>query len=186
MTATLTVVDAREEHLAGIEEIYAAAALTSPSTFDLQGHPLTWWRELLAAVDADAGRLLLAAVDGNGEVAGYARSGRFRDKPAYDSTCETSVYVAETARGRGVGSALYGELLSRLDAGPLRLAVGGVTEPNSASTRLHVAHGFERVGTFVGVGTKFGRLWDVTWYQRPLGARYAGARYWPSAPPGTM
>src|SRR4029077_1822230 len=103
--------------------------------------------------------------------AGYAKSGRFRDKPAYDSTCEVSVYVAESARGRGVGGALYGALLDRLDASRLRLAVGGVAEPNPASTRLHLASGFTPVGTFVGVGTKFGRQWDVTWYQRALGPR---------------
>jgi phosphinothricin acetyltransferase len=168
MTATLTVIDAREEHLAGIAEIHSAAALTTPATFDLEGRPLDWWRAVLAEVDPAAGHLLLAALDSDGAVAGYAKSGRFRDRRAYDTTCETSVYVAEIARGRGVGSALYGELLGRLDASPLRLAVGGLTEPNPASTRLHLAHGFERVGTFVGVGTKFGRSWDVTWYQRPL------------------
>jgi phosphinothricin acetyltransferase len=170
MAATLTVVDARAEHLAGIAEIYAAAA-TTPATFDLVGHSLARWREALAGVDPDAGRLLTAAVDADGDVCGYAKSGRFRDKPAYDSTCEVSVYVAEASRGRGVGSALYTALLARLDAGALRLAVGGVTEPNPASTRLHLVHGFAPVGTFTGVGTKFGRTWDVTWYQRPLGAR---------------
>jgi phosphinothricin acetyltransferase len=171
MDATLTVVDAGEEHLAGMAEIYAAAARDTPATFDLEGHPVSWWRAALAAADPAAGSFLLAAVDASGAVAGYAKSGRFRDKPAYDSTREVSVYVAEAARGRGVGNALYGELLARLDASGLRLAVGGVTEPNPASTRLHLAHGFTLVGTFVGVGTKFGRLWDVTWYQRALGAR---------------
>ena len=167
--ATVTVVDAREEHLATIAEIYAAAAHTSPATFDFEGRPLAWWREVLGASDSAAGRPFVVALTAAGEVAGYARTARFRDKPAYDSTCETSIYVAEAARGQGVGAALYAELLDRLDRGPLRLAVGGVTEPNPASTRLHLAAGFQAVGTFVGVGTKFGRLWDVTWYQRPLG-----------------
>jgi phosphinothricin acetyltransferase len=170
MAAQLTVVEASEEHLSGIAAIYAAATAT-PATFDLEGHPLSWWQATLSAVDAAAGRMLLVAVGTDGQVAGYAKSGRFRDKPAYDSTCEVSLYVAESARGRGVGGALYGDLLARLDRGPLRLAVGGVTEPNPASTRLHLSSGFTPVGTFVGVGTKFGRLWDVTWYQRPLGAR---------------
>ena len=171
MTATLTVVDAREEHLEAIASIYAVAARDTPATFDFEGHPVAWWRAALAAGDPATGHLLLVALDDAGAVAGYAKSGRFRDKPAYDSTREVSVYVAEAARGRGVGNALYGELLARLDASGLRLAVGGVTEPNPASTRLHLAHGFTLVGTFVGVGTKFGRLWDVTWYQRALGAR---------------
>jgi phosphinothricin acetyltransferase len=168
MTATLTVVDAAEEQLPAIAEIYAAATLT-PATFDHVGHPLSWWRGALAAVDPAGGRFLLVAVDADGSVAGYAKSGQFRDKPAYDSTCEVSVYVAEAARGRGVGRALYDSLLARLEASPVQLAVGGVAEPNPASTRLHLACGFTRVGTFVGVGTKFGRLWDVTWYQRAVG-----------------
>jgi phosphinothricin acetyltransferase len=174
MAATVTVVDAAAEQLAGIAEIYAAATLT-PATFDHEGHPLSWWRDALTAVDPVAGSFLLAAVGADGEVAGYAKSGGFRDKPAYDSTREVSVYVAEAARGRGIGSALYGELLARLDASDARLAVGGVAEPNPASTRLHLACGFTPVGTFVGVGTKFGRLWDVTWYQRAVGASSAGA-----------
>jgi L-amino acid N-acyltransferase YncA len=170
MAAQLTFVDAGEEHLAGIAAIYAAATAT-PATFDLEGHPLSWWRAALHAVDQAAGRMLVVAVGADGDVAGYAKSGRFRDKPAYDSTCEVSFYVAEDRRGRGVGGAVYGALLRRLDASGLRLAVGGVAEPNPASTRLHLAYGFTPVGTFVGVGTKFGRQWDVTWYQRALGPR---------------
>jgi phosphinothricin acetyltransferase len=171
MAATLTIVDAGEEHLAGMAEIYAVAARDTAATFDMQGLPLSWWRGALEAVDPAAGIILLAAVDGDGSVLGYAKSTRFRERPAYDSTREVSVYVAEAARGRGVGRALYDELLPRVEASGRRLAVGGVTEPNPASTRLHLACGFTVVGTFVGVGTKFGRLWDVTWYQRALGAR---------------
>jgi phosphinothricin acetyltransferase len=111
---------------------------------------------------------LVALGDGD-EVLGYAKSGTHKDRPAYDTTVETSVYVGEGGQGRGVGGALYDALLARLDAcGAVRLAVAGVAEPNEASTRLHLSRGFTRVGTFTGAGTKFGRSWDVTWYQRPL------------------
>ena len=78
------------------------------------------------------------------------------------------MYVDEEARGGRIGTALYRELFARLDASPLRLAVAGISEPNEASTALHRAFGFERVGTFTGVGVKFGRAIDVTWYQRAL------------------
>jgi phosphinothricin acetyltransferase len=44
-----------------------------------------------------------------------------------------------------------------------------VTQPNDVSNRLHHTLGFEAVGTFRGVGVKFGRPWDVRWFQRPLG-----------------
>jgi hypothetical protein len=67
-----------------------------------------------------------------------------------------------------VGGALYDALLARLDESPLRLAVGGVAEPNEASTRLHLSRGYTPVGRFEGIGVKRGREWDVTWYQRRL------------------
>jgi phosphinothricin acetyltransferase len=112
--------------------------------------------------------MTLVALGSGDAVLGYAKSGMYKERPAYDTTCETSVYVAASGRGAGVGGALYDALLARLAASPLRLAVAGVAEPNEASTRLHLSRGFTRVGTFTGVGTKFGRSWDVTWYQRSL------------------
>jgi phosphinothricin acetyltransferase len=130
---------------------------------------VAWWREAISEADAERGHLMLVALDDGGEVLGYAKSGTHKDRPAYDTTVETSVYVAEAGRGRGVGGALYDALFDRLDACPaVRLAVAGVAEPNEASTRLHLSRGFTPVGRFTGIGTKFGRSWDVTWYQRPL------------------
>ena len=151
-----------------IAAIYERAALTSAATFDLEGLPHDEWLRQLSKSDPAKGHFFLVAVEGD-EVLGYAKSGTFRSRAAYDTTCETSVYVAESAQGKGVGGALYDALLRRLEESPLRLAVGGMTEPNEASRRLHESRGFTVVGTFHGVGTKFGRSWDVTWYERPLG-----------------
>ena len=158
--------EAREDDLAAVAAIYAAAALT-PATFDLEGKPLDWWRETMEASDDAAGRLLLVA-ERDGAVAGYAKSGAFKERPAYDTTVEVSVYVHSDHRGQGVGDALYTGLLARLDATSLRLAVAGVTLPNEASDRLHRRHGFTEAGTFHGVGVKLGRAWDVQWLERPL------------------
>ena len=122
----------------------------------------------LVRLGAEAGDQLLVALDESGAVLGYTRSGPFKDRPAYATTRETSLYVDERARGQGVGGALYAELLQQLDGVGLRLAVAGVAQPNPASDRLHRAHGFVEVGTFRNVGVKLGRAWDVRWYQRPL------------------
>ena len=163
----VTVVrEATERDLEAIAEIYAEAALT-PATFDLEGQPVEWWEDALAATDPTAGHLLLVA-DRGGAVAGYAKSGTFKPRRAYDTTVETSVYVHSGHRGAGVGDALYTELFERLDATPLRLAVAGVTQPNEASDRLHRRHRFTEVGTFHGVGVKLGKSWDVLWLERPL------------------
>jgi phosphinothricin acetyltransferase len=124
----------------------------------------------LDGLDPDKGHLMLVALGDDGEVLGYAKSGTHRTRPAYDSTVETSVYVAASAQGKGVGGALYDELLGRLERLPqVHLAVGGMTEPNPASRALHESRGFTYVGSFHGIGTKFGRRWDVAWFERQLG-----------------
>jgi phosphinothricin acetyltransferase len=155
----------------GIAAIYAHEAETSPATFDLVGLPHEEWQRQLDALDPAKGHYMLVAVDDESEeVLGYAKSGTHRTRPAYDSTVETSVYVAANAQGRGVGGALYDDLLARLTRLPkLQLAVAGMTVPNDGSRRLHESRGFTYVGTFTGIGTKFGRRWDVAWYERSLG-----------------
>jgi L-amino acid N-acyltransferase YncA len=162
------VIAAEPGHLEQIARIYSQIVLTSPATFDLEPPPADHWQRMLAGVDPRAGHFLLVAVDDAGAVLGHAKSGRFRDRAAYDTTCETSIYIDGSARGKGVGRALYARLIELLEASPARLAVGGMTEPNPASAALHESLGFTRVGTFEGVGFKFGEPQSVTWYQRPL------------------
>jgi phosphinothricin acetyltransferase len=162
------IVDASPEHLEAVAAIYAEVVRNSPATFDIEPPSIDRWRELLESADAGAGHLLLVALDGDGRVLGYAKSGPFMERAAYNTTSLVSVYVAADARGRGIGTALYARLFELLDASPLLLATAGITEPNEASTALHLGFGFQRVGTFTDVGVKFDRRWNVTWYQRPL------------------
>jgi phosphinothricin acetyltransferase len=166
VTAILTEVrDARRGDLPAVAAIYAAAAETHV-TFDFEGRPLAWWAEVLADTEHE----FLVATEGD-DVLGYARSSRHKDRPGYAPTVEASVYVAEGARGRGVGRALYGVLFDRLEAGPRQRAVAGVALPNDASEHLHRAYGFTEVGVFHAVGVKLGRAWDVRWFERPLQRR---------------
>jgi phosphinothricin acetyltransferase len=159
----VTIRDAQPADLPAVAAIYAAAAEATHVTFDFAGRPVDWWAQVLADTEHE----FLVAPDGDA-VLGYARSSPHKDRPGYAITVETSVYVDESARGRGVGHALYGALLARLEAGPRANAVAGIALPNEASERLHRAHGFTEVGTFHAVGVKFGRTYDVTWFERPL------------------
>jgi phosphinothricin acetyltransferase len=164
----MEIVDATAEHLDAIARIYRHYVETSPATFDLIDPDPAYWRQMLGTCNAGVGYYVLVALDDVGKVLGYAKSGQFRERAAYDTTCETSIYVDPTAHGQGIGKALYGRLIELLENSPLRLAVGGMTEPNPASAALHESLGFTKVGTFEGVGVKFDKAWDVTWYQRPL------------------
>ncbi|MEV6313785.1 N-acetyltransferase family protein [Streptomyces sp. NPDC051776] len=114
-------------------------------------------------------RLLVAQERPGGRILGYTTSSRFRQKPAYDTSVEVSVYCAPDAAGRGVGTLLYKALFEALEGEDLHRAYAGVALPNEASARLHARFGFALAGTFREVGRKFGRYWDVAWYEKPLG-----------------
>ena len=106
--------------------------------------------------------------DDGGEVVGFAYSSTYRPRPGYRLTRETSVYLAEQARGRGLGRRLYDVLLPRLAADGMHVALALVALPNPASVALHEACGFEHLGTMREVGRKFDRWLDTAWYQRIL------------------
>jgi phosphinothricin acetyltransferase len=166
---SVEVVAASEEHLEAIAAIYAKAAAETHVTFDVEGPSVEGWRQTLAAAERGEGNELLVALE-DGGVLGYAKTSLFKERPGYLTTREVSAYVHEDHRGRGVGDALYAELLARLDScAGLRMAVAGIALPNDASIALHVKHDFTVVGTFDDAGEKFGRRWSVRWYQRPLG-----------------
>jgi phosphinothricin acetyltransferase len=91
---------------------------------------------------------------------------RWRPKPAYDTTVETSIYCAPEAVGKGVGAQLYGALFDAIAGENVHRLVAGYVPPNEASARLHERFGFKPVGVFTEVGWKFGRYWDVCWLER--------------------
>jgi L-amino acid N-acyltransferase YncA len=170
----MEIVSATAEHLPAIQRIYGDIVDSSPATFDLEPPGLDYWTAVLEACDREPGRFLVAAIDDTGGVLGFAKSGPFRDRAAYNATCETSIYLAPPARGQRVSGPLYQHLLELLEESPARVAVAIITEPNPASIALHEALGFERVGTLRGVGMKFGQPWDVTLYERSLSPSRAG------------
>ena len=105
------------------------------------------------------------AAESEGQFAGFAKAGVWRERTAYRRTCETGIYIARGMEGRGVGQALYGELLPRLRAAGFHVAIAGMTLPNEASAALHERMGFTKVGAFTQVGFKLGQWHDVGFWQ---------------------
>jgi phosphinothricin acetyltransferase len=163
----VTVRPARREDLEALTQIYNYFVENTHVTFDLAPFTAAARAEWFGHY-ADTGRHRLLVADIDGSVAGYATSGRFRDKPAYAPSVETTVYCAPDAVGQGVGTALYAALIDALQGEDVHFAYAGVALPNDASMALHRAFGFTEVGTFREVGRKFGRWWDVTWLERPV------------------
>ncbi|QWB25017.1 MULTISPECIES: GNAT family N-acetyltransferase [Streptomyces] len=113
-------------------------------------------------------RLMVATGTNSQEILGYATSSPYRQKPAYATSVETTVYVAPHTGRRGIGTLLYEALFEALSGEDLHRAYAGIAQPNEASGRLHERFGFQHVGTYREVGRKFGRYWDVAWYEKPL------------------
>ncbi|MCT1367409.1 GNAT family N-acetyltransferase [Kocuria sp. HSID16901] len=107
-------------------------------------------------------------LEDDGEVAGYAYAGTFNPRASYQWACEASVYMDGARRSNGGGTRLYTELLNRLRQKGFRRVMGGVTQPNDASNRLHQKFGFELIGTYTKVGWKNGAWHDVSWYELDL------------------
>ncbi|MGA8766786.1 MAG: N-acetyltransferase family protein [Candidatus Acidiferrales bacterium] len=153
--------------LSRLTEIYNYYVVHTPVTFDIEPYTVerrTTWFDQFGAT----GRHRLMVAEENGVVIGYAGTMRFRPKAAYDTTVETTIYCAQQAIGKGIGSLLYRALFDAIKDEDVHRIVAGYTLPNPASTALHQRCGFKPVGIYTEVGRKFGRYWDVQWTERPL------------------
>ena len=165
--STIVVRPAAREDLAQITSIYNHYVLKTPITFDIEpARPeqrLEWFNE-----HCEGARYRLFVSEDVGRILGYAGTGRFRNKAAYDTTAEVTIYCAPDATGRGIGRMMYQRLFDALRNQDLRRLVAGITLPNEASVALHRHFGFTEVGVFSENGRKFDRYWDVLWMERPL------------------
>ena len=137
--------------MAAIRDIYAHYVLHSLATFEETPPTLD---DMLSRrrASVDLGLPYLVA-EARGEILGFAYAALYRSRPAYRYAVEDPVYVADGLTGRGIGSALLGELIARCEGGPWRqmLAVVG-DSANSGFDRAPSAFRFELVGTLRSVG----------------------------------
>jgi phosphinothricin acetyltransferase len=152
--------------LARLTEIYNHYVVNTPITFDIETYTVerreSWFNQF-----SERGRHRLMVAEENGLVLGYAGTMGFRPKAAYDTTVELTIYCAQEAMGKRVGSRLYSALFEAMETEDINRYVAGYTLPNAASAALHERFGFKPVGIYTEVGRKFGRYWDVAWMERP-------------------
>ena len=101
-------------------------------------------------------------------ISGYAYASRFHARSAYRWSTEVSIYLAEDARGKGLGRTLLGALLEQLRWQGFVNAFAGTTLPNEASVRLFESLGFTKAAHWSRVGFKLGAWHDVAWWQLQL------------------
>ncbi|MBI2705866.1 MAG: N-acetyltransferase [Actinobacteria bacterium] len=152
------------EDAASIAAIYAQAVATTTS-FDLRPRSLDDQRRWLEERSGAYAAIVAVAA---GEVAGFASLSPYKDRPAYSTTVEDSVYVDEAHQGQGFGRLLLGELLDIAEAHGFHCLIGRIGGHNEVSIRLHESFGFRLVGVEREVGRKFNRWLDVVVMQRIL------------------
>jgi L-amino acid N-acyltransferase YncA len=102
-------------------------------------------------------------------VVGWAALSSYSARPCYSGVAEVSVYVAERARGRGVGRALLDALVERTERDGVWTLQAGVFPENTASLVLHRRAGFRVVGIRERLGKLDGSWRDVVLLERRSG-----------------
>ena len=171
MPATVTIRLATPADGPALAAIYRPYVEQTPISFELRA----------PTEDEMAGRVaklleyapwVVAEVDG--VIRGYAYAGRFRKRPAYAWTAESTVYLDSAARGQGLGRALMAAVIRVLRLQGYRSVIAGITLPNDASVGLHEALGFTRIGAFDKVGWKAGAWHGVDFFALELAPRVDG------------
>ncbi len=166
MDVTLRPAEAGD--LEALNDLYNQYVTTTHITFDLEPMTMAARREWFSHYSPSGRHRLLVAMASDQQLIGFASSSRFRPKPGYESSVETSIYLAPEATGLGVGTRLYQELFESLRGEDIHRAYAGIALPNPASIALHERFGFKRVALFTEQGRKFERYWDVAWYEKAL------------------
>ncbi|MBV7543748.1 GNAT family N-acetyltransferase [Acidovorax sp. sic0104] len=156
--------------LPAITSIYKHHVLHGTGTFEIDPPSETDMAGRRADVLAKGLPWLVAEQD-DGRVLGFAYANWFKPRPAYRFSAEDSIYIAEDARGMGLGRQLLSELAAQAEAAGVRklLAVIG-DSANAGSIGVHRALGFTDVGVMKSVGWKFGAWRDIVLMEKTLGA----------------
>jgi L-amino acid N-acyltransferase YncA len=107
-------------------------------------------------------------VESEGRLLGYAYTSAFRERPAYQSTVESTIYLDQAAIGRGIGRVLYQTLLDDAATKGYREALGVIALPNDPSIKLHEKLDFVKVAHLEKIGHKFNQWIDVGIWQKHL------------------
>jgi L-amino acid N-acyltransferase YncA len=160
MDVAVSIEPMRPEDWPAVRAIYIEGIATGNATFEQTAPEWEDW---------DAGHLrdarIVARTDA-GEVLGWAALSAVSGRCVYAGVAEVSIYVAERARGRGVGRQLMARLISESEAAGIWTLQAGIFPENTASIALHQRSGFRIVGTRERLGQMNGRWRDVALMER--------------------
>lgn len=154
------------EDLKGIQEIYNEAIANTTAVYEYEPFTDTYIQKWFEEKTANSQPVIVA--DANGQVAGFATYGIFRQRAAYHRTMEHSVYVHPQFQGQGIGRTLLREIIKKAAGSGVHVLVGGIDAENTKSIRLHESEGFQIAGTIHEAAWKFERWLDLVFVEKKL------------------
>ena len=154
----MSIRELRPEDWPAVRAIYDEGIRSGDATFETEAPSWVRW-------DAAHPELRLVA-ERDGLVVGWAALSRGSARPCYRGVGEVSVYVAEDARGAGLGRTLLDELVNRSERDGYWTLTAGIFPENVASVRMHKACGFREVGVRERLGELHGVWRDVILFER--------------------
>ena len=160
-------------------EIYDHYVRNTAITFEYETPSLEEFKERMVGIMK---RYPYLVIEKDGKIEGYSYAGVFKDRAAYDRSCETTIYIDKDAHKEGLGRMLYEALEEELKKqGMLNLyacigfpaAEDEYLTTNSADFHAHL--GYTKVGEFHKCGYKFGRWYDMIWMEKMIG-EHLGAK----------
>ncbi len=152
--------------LPAVLEIYNEAILNTTAVYTYQPYTLANREAWLDKKTLMGIPVLIFEQDGN--VAGFATYGPFRESAAYQYTVEHSIYVHKDYRRLHIGAQLMEALKNVLNEKGYMTLIGAIDADNDGSCRMHEAMGFQLVGKIERAGYKFGHWLTLNLYQCQL------------------
>lgn len=155
--------------IAGITDIFNFYIKHTNARFEEEELTLENRQQWFAQFSNNSKHQLYVATE-NGALLGFSCSQQYRAMSAFEETVEVTVYLAEEATGKGLGSQLYSQLLSSISVHGVHRALSGVALPNDASIALHKSFGFREVGVFNEYAKKNGQYISSMWLEKRFNA----------------
>lgn len=164
MNEKVIIRKARQQDLEAMLKIYNSEVKTSTATFDIREKTMQEWQQWFEQHNDEIHPVFAAELDGH--ICGYASLSRYREKEAYKTTVELSVYVDKQYRNIGIADSLMKHIIEYAKCiGGIHCIVSVITAGNEVSAHLHKKHGFSYSGTLHEVGMKFGEYLGTDNYE---------------------
>lgn len=176
MLNNIAIRAATEADAAEIQEIYAPYVTDTAITFEFDVPPV---EEFAARITRVLQRYPYLVAEQEGQIIGYSYVSAFRPRAAYDWAVETSIYLRQDCRGKGLGKKLYlllEEILKKQQILNLYACVAYTQKDdphlNNASVAFHERLGYKMIGHFSRCGYKYNTWYDMVWLEKLIGEHH--------------